>query len=322
MIVTNSFKVLLIMLLLASSTIGQNGVGVKMSPQVLSKEDLKTCKTLTLGKAAFSTPPKYPSEAKALQLAGTVNVKVSIDSNGDVTKILSAHGPEPLLESAKTAAKNIRFTPTVCNGKAMATTGLVIYNFKPLVYRAGYYSPKKIEEFSDISRDSNYYEPILNLTENYNLAFGFVDRKFHPNAPITKGEFAHFLRKTLDFLNNRAKLADKDPKEISLYSAYNPHKIKVAEEIQDLNFERPYSESVSFLVAKYDISLTNEDKKFVGKLPLTQNEVIDYWTNIFGEDAVPVNFKKIAEGDRILTRGQFALFLQESLYVLTYKVLP
>ncbi|NNE99783.1 MAG: hypothetical protein HKN25_12250, partial [Pyrinomonadaceae bacterium] len=229
---------------------------------------------------------------------------------------------ERLLEPASTAAKNIKFTRTVCDGKPIAVSGLVIYHFKPIVFTDGYYSPKRIEGFRDILPDSNYFEPILNLTENYKLAFGFVDRKFHPGAPLSKGEFAHFLRKTLDLLENRAKLAKKDPNEIGLFFPYNPYQIEAIDEISDINYERPYAESVSFLFSKYDILLTDNDRKFLGKTPLTQNEVIDYWSKIFGIDAVPVNFERIKGGDRIITRGEFALFLQESLYVLTYKVLP
>jgi len=317
-----SFRSLLIICLFSSALIAQDNGGVNVSPQILAQNEVKDCKALTLGKTAFSAPPKYPNEAMSAKVGGTVSVKISINKQGEVEKVIEVSGPELLADSASTAAKNIRFTPTVCDGKPVATNGLVVYHYKPFVFTDSYYSPKKVEEFSDISRESNYYEPILNLTENYNLAFGFVDKKFHPNAPLTKGEFAHFLRMTLDFLRNRAKLANKIPKEIGLYSSYNPQQIKTIDEISDINYQRPYSESVSFLVTKYDISLTDEENKFAGKLPLTHNEVIDYWSKIFGEDAVPVNFEKIPDGDRIFTRGEFALFLQESLYVLTYKVLP
>jgi hypothetical protein len=66
----------------------------------------------------------------------------------------------------------------------------------------------------------------------------------------------------------------------------------------------------------------NREKQFEGNLPLSNNEVIRYWEKIFGIDAVPVNFHLIKDGDRIMSRGEFALFLQESLNVLTYKVLP
>lgn len=312
----------MIIFLSAATFFAQKVGDVNFSPQILSKSDVENCKTLSLGKAAFSAPPKYPNEAKAAKAGGTVNVQIAIDINGNVSEILSVSGPDMLIESAAAAAKSFKFTPTICNGKAIAISGLVTYNYRPFVFIDGYYSPHNVEEFSDISRDSDYYEPILNLTENYNLAFGFIDKKFHPNSPLTKGEFAHFLRITLDFLKNRAKLANRTPREIGLYFPYNPQKIKTIDEIPDINYERPYAESVSFLVAKYDISLTDDDKNFSGNLPLTQNEVIDYWSKIFGEDAVPVNFVRIVDGDKILTRGEFALFLQESLFVLTYKVLP
>jgi hypothetical protein len=49
--------------------------------------------------------------------------------------------------------------------------------------------------------------------------------------------------------------------------------------------------------------------------------LLDLWAEIFGAEAVPINFE-LTNGDKIIMRGEFALFLQESVGVLTYKVLP
>ena len=54
----------------------------------------------------------------------------------------------------------------------------------------------------------------------------------------------------------------------------------------------------------------------------TKKEVIEIWRGIFGEEALPVNFLTPKDQDKKMTRGDFALFLKETLDVLTYKILP
>jgi hypothetical protein len=139
---------------------------------------------------------------------------------------------------------------------------------------------------------------------------------------LTRGDFAQFLRLTLDLLGERAKGANKIPREIGLFYPYNPNKLQTFDKIKDLDKKLPALESIRILLLKYDISLAGEKNEFDGKLLLRQNQLIDLWTNIFGAEAVPVNFERTNGGDKIITRGEFALFLQESLGVLTYKVLP
>ncbi len=161
------------------------------------------------------------------------------------------------------------------------------------------------------------------MTENYQLAFGFADKNFHADAPLTRSDFAHSLRLTLDLLSERAKIVNKTPAKIGLFYPLNPQKIISADKIKDIDKKKnPYFDSVKILLEKYQIVLVDGNRNFNGNLPQTQNETIDLWTKIFGAEAVPVNFERIKKGDRIFTRGEFALFLQESLNVLTYKVLP
>ncbi|HLM60676.1 MAG TPA: S-layer homology domain-containing protein, partial [Pyrinomonadaceae bacterium] len=176
--------------------------------------------------------------------------------------------------------------------------------------------------FADIRNDSLYYEAVSNLTENYKIAFGYADKKFYADAPLTRGDFAQYLRSTLDLLSERAVSANKLPLEIGLFYPHNPQKTASVSFIKDVKPNAPFYESVKTLLLKYDISLTNDKNEFQGRLHLTNNELIDRWSKIFGAEAIPVNFGLITEGDRIISRGEFALFLDESLQVLTYKVLP
>ncbi len=316
------FQSALCLLIFCSAVSAQQASkGIKVSREVLAGPT-GGCSNLTVGKAALSVPPKYPDEARTARLGGRVKVSLLIDEKGGVSKILGIEGHKLLKRAATDAALKIKFTPTKCDGVPISVKGLVVYRFSPYVFTESYFVPDSIEGFLDIDRDSDYYEPILYLTENYKLAFGFRDKKFHVSSPITRGEFAHFLRNTLDLLRKRAALAKKDPEQLDLYRSYNPRKIEFAKEIVDLNPDSPYAESLDVLISKYDIAFVDNEKRFVGNLPMTHNEVLAGWGRIFGSDALPVNFEKIKEGDRILSRGEFALFLQESLYVLTYKVLP
>ena len=314
---------LLLIFLLPSTTSAQNKDKVETFPRVLAETVVKNCKDLKLGKVILFLKPDYPSVAKAARIGGRVEVTIKIDETGTVTGIEKVSGHNLLQGAAMEAAMKAKFSPTTCNGVAARVIGVIAYNFIPFVFNESYFTPAKIEEFSDVSNDSPFYEAILNLTENYNLAFGYADKNFHANAPLTRGDFAQFLRLTLDMLFQRAKLANKNLRETGLIFAYNPHKLTSVDKIKDLDKKKvPYFDSVKILLEKYDIASIDDDKNFHGNLPLTQNEVIELWTKIFGKEAIPINFEKLGNGDRIFTRGEFALFLQESLHVLTYKVLP
>jgi len=315
--------IFLLVFILNFPVLAQKKDRVEAIPRISTESLANKCKNLMLGTVILFLQPAYPSEAKAAQIGGTVTVTVKIDENGKVSQIEKVSG-HPLLQGAgMAAAQKIRFSPTICDGVPKSVSGVLTYNFIPYVFTESYFKPQKIEDFADIKRDSPFYESLLNLTENYQLAFGYADRNFHADAPLTRGDFAHFLRLTLDLLSERAKIINKIPGKIGLFYSYNPTKLTSADKIKDLDKKKnPYFDSIKILLEKYEIASVDDSKNFRGNLPLTQNEVIDLWTKIFGAEAVPVNFEKIKNGDRIFTRGEFALFLQESLGVLTYKVLP
>lgn len=317
-----SFKVVFLILSLFSTFYAQKKDKVEVSPTLSFKSAKKKCKELDIGEVVFYRKPNYPEEARTARIGGSVEVHVMVDEKGNISEILDVQGHKLLQEAAKSAALKAKFTPTICDGKVARIDALMIYNFIPYVITESYFKPQNVDEFPDIDSNSRYYEPILYISENYNLAFGYSDGKFHSNAPLTRGDFVHFLRLTLDLLKKQAELANKNPQKIELFQSYNPQKIKSFGEIRDFNKKYPFSESLKKLFINYQIALINEKKRFKGNFPITQNEVINYWTKIFGKESVPVNFKKLADGDKILTRGEFSLFLQESLFVLTYKVLP
>ncbi|MEP7038060.1 MAG: TonB family protein [Acidobacteriota bacterium] len=322
-IVKISYFLAIFLFILNLSASAQKKERIEVVPTISTETLAGKCKKFTLGTLTLFLQPEYPPEAKTAQIGGTVTVSVSIDETGKVSGIKKVEGTRVLQNAVINAVQKVKFTPTVCDGVPKPVSGLLTYNFIPYIFTETYFKPEKIEDFADIKRDSPFYEAILDLTENYQLAFGYADKNYHADAPLTRGDFAESLRLTLDLLSERAKIINKIPGKIGLFYSYNPQNIISADKIKDIDRKKnPYFDSVKILLEKYQIVLINDSKNFNGNLPLTQNEVIDLWTKIFGAEAIPVNFEKIKTGDRIFTRGEFALFLQESLNVLTYKVLP
>jgi Gram-negative bacterial TonB protein C-terminal/S-layer homology domain len=289
--------------------------------QSTENKTLKPCKTLTNAKAIDIPMPIFAKAAKVAKAFGKVEVKVLIDEKGDVISADAASGNPLLFNSAIEAAKKAKYSPTLCDEIPEKTNGLIVYDF-PEPEISGYFIPTKIEDFADVTRDNNFYEAVLNLSENDKIAFGLSDKNFHGEKTLTRGEFAEFLRKTLDSLSNRAKLANVNPKDIELYKPLNKHKLAAVTEIKDFDEFQPFADSVKVLLEKYNIALVNEKASFNASSVMSNNEIIEIWQAIFGDDALPINFPKLKINTRIFTRGDFAIFLNESLDVLTYKVLP
>ena len=321
------FAFVFILFLLLIFAFGDN-LAAQTKDRVEAREKLSAetagvvCQDLKPGRIVAFPKPIYPNEAKFGRVGGTIRATVKIDASGNAVEIERIEGAEILRAAATGAARKTKYKPTLCDGAATAVTAVFTYDFILFVSTDSYFAPAKIEEFPDLKTDSPYYEAVLNLADNYKLAFGYADKKFYADAPLTRGDFAQFLRLTLDLLSRRAADAKKIPREINLFYAHNPRKILTANSIKDLKTKDPFYDSVKTLLLKYDIALTNDKSEFQGKLYLTNNEVIDWWSRIFGADAIPINFARTTDGDPIFSRGEFALFLQESLQVLTYKVLP
>lgn len=297
----------------------KENVDVLLIPK--GKNILENCRQINFSEILFYTKPVYPKQAKNANLGGTIELTVKIDEKGEVSKVEKIAGGSFFQDAALETAKKIKFTPALCDGAAKPVSGLLVFNFAPSSFSEKYFAPEKIEDFADLNSDSQFYEPILFLTEKKRLAFGYSDKKFHPEAPLTRGDFAQFLLNTLEFLSERAASAEKNARNTNLHLPYNPHNLSSISKPENIKNNKPFTEAVSTLFDTYKIALADKNRNFQGGMPMTNNETIELWTQIFGSDAVPVNFLNLEE-DRVLTRGEFALFLRESLEVLTYKNLP
>ncbi len=188
--------ILLLVFILNFPVLAQKKDRVEIIPKISTETLANKCKNFTLGTVILFLQPAYPSEAKTAQIGGTVTVSIKIDENGKVSQIEKVSGHQLLQGAALDAAQKIKFSPTICDGVPKSVGGVLTYNFIPYVFTESYFKPEKIEDFADIKRDSPFYEPLLNLTENYQLVFGYADKNFHADAPLTRGDFAHFLQLT------------------------------------------------------------------------------------------------------------------------------
>jgi TonB family protein len=75
--------------------------------------------------------PRYPEEARAARLNGTVKLLMVLAADGTVKHILVLQSPHrALTESAIEAARNIRFEPAVKDGRPVSTATSVEYHFQ------------------------------------------------------------------------------------------------------------------------------------------------------------------------------------------------
>ena len=81
------------------------------------------------GKAIYLAKPAYPPIARTAHASGTVTVQVLIDENGNVLTAQAVSGHPLLQQSAISAARASKFTPTKLSGQQVKVSGVIVYNF-------------------------------------------------------------------------------------------------------------------------------------------------------------------------------------------------
>ncbi len=81
------------------------------------------------GQAKYLPKPAYPQAARAVNVAGNVDVQVLIDESGNVVSAKAVSGPAMLRAAAEQAARSAKFGPTYLTGKPVKVTGIIIYRF-------------------------------------------------------------------------------------------------------------------------------------------------------------------------------------------------
>lgn len=316
----NRLALIVIVLATSVTVFGQKKAKVEGSVRSARNAGVVKCATISIGRIESMPAPKYPPDALNSKIGGVVDVTVKLDESGKVIEIEKITGNSALHGAAAEAAMKARFSVTMCDGKPARISGTLSYNFIPLAPNERYFTARTIDEFKDISKTIPAYEAILDLTDNYKIAFGYGDRNYYPELPVPHGDFAHQLRLTLDFLKRQAEIAMVDPRTV--YTDLNPKGIKPDNRIDFADPKSAYVDSIRALLKDYNVSLFDAKNEFDGREAMRRGEIVAIWNGIFGEDAVPVNFMSAGTENEVVSRGEFAIFLQESLRVLTYKLLP
>jgi periplasmic protein TonB len=72
---------------------------------------------LQRGEIVRRVDPVYPEGAPGHQMEGTVKLRVRIGEDGSVRSVMATSGPVPLVEAAKAAVRQWRYSPTLLGGK-------------------------------------------------------------------------------------------------------------------------------------------------------------------------------------------------------------
>jgi len=75
--------------------------------------------------------PDHPAAARAARVAGAVEVRVLVDTDGTVISAAPVGGHPLLRESAREAACSARFDPAASNGQPIKILGTIVFNFAP-----------------------------------------------------------------------------------------------------------------------------------------------------------------------------------------------
>jgi Ca-activated chloride channel homolog len=112
-----------------------NVTSLKLSPNVDAKTAVfdkeKDDSLIVSGvvKATVLPKPAYPAAAKAAKAAGTVNVEVTLDENGNVVSAKAISGDKRLQPAAEAAAKNAKFMVNKGALQIEKITGVIVYTF-------------------------------------------------------------------------------------------------------------------------------------------------------------------------------------------------
>jgi TonB family protein len=87
--------------------------------------------TRTLPRLITGSTPEYSNVLRASRIGGTVEVRLSIDEKGRVTRAQALSGPAPLRKAAERAVLDWRYQPATIDGAPAATETTVTFAFDP-----------------------------------------------------------------------------------------------------------------------------------------------------------------------------------------------
>lgn len=93
-------------------------------------ESAQRGRNLQIGQLINLIEPIYPPQAQQSHLEGTVKLHAVIGADGTIQTLQPVDGPETLVQSAMVAVRQWKYSPTMLNGKAIATQEDVTFVFR------------------------------------------------------------------------------------------------------------------------------------------------------------------------------------------------
>ena len=94
-------------------------------------EAVRPTGTLQRGVLIYHVAPEYPDLAREQNVHGTVKLDVTIGVTGTVRSVVAVSGPGLLIEAARSAVRQWRYTPTLLDGKPIELQEEVSVVFQP-----------------------------------------------------------------------------------------------------------------------------------------------------------------------------------------------
>jgi len=117
-----------------SVTIAEDGRGslsaLALRPGPLPTTNAEVSQGVTQGQLIHKVDPVYPLQARALRIAGAVELEITIAQNGTVRDVKSLSGDPILITAATDAVRRWRYRPILLNGKPVVADKKVTVIFR------------------------------------------------------------------------------------------------------------------------------------------------------------------------------------------------
>lgn len=86
--------------------------------------------SLQASKIIYKVSPVYPDLARATRTSGTVELEAIIDEEGNVSDLAVVSGHPLLVDAAKEAVRQWKYSPTILNGEPMPVLARILVTFR------------------------------------------------------------------------------------------------------------------------------------------------------------------------------------------------
>lgn len=172
-----------------------------------------------------------------------------------------------------------------------------------------------VTQVKDISVATPCYHALQSLIEHHRVLDDIsADGKFRPDDTLTRLDFVWMLSPSLSAMKELIKetagdSANKDEVNAIAKSLFKPYsygtkkgKITSVKDYPDVNSGDYFVERLKGLTEMYGITISDADKSFSPKKPMTFHDVSAIFSNAF-------SYKAVKDEPATMTRGDFAMAL-------------